>query len=195
MIETIRSSTNSASIALIGIVICVASIGLVALPLAIATPHGHDEPVPPLAYALASLGGGERLMVSLPPQSVPLPRPDHPGDTLHSRVSTACLPEALKGWLLKVQQACAGFTVISANRPGSIVRGSRRTSLHASCAAADFQVNSYPCAQRVLKDFPGGLSTDPGVVHHLHASMKRNSREWGSRFAHWQPKRRAAVKT
>lgn len=110
-----------------------------------------------------------------------------PRDLSLRGVTTDSLPPPLRAMLHKVQDSCEGFRVISACRPGARVRGSGRVSLHASCKAADFTVRNYPCAYGVLKGFPGGVSTDPGRVNHIHVSYAPSSHEWGSRFAHWQP--------
>lgn len=74
--------------------------------------------------------------------------------------------------------------MISTFRPGARVAGTGRTSLHASHRAADFVVRSWHCAYAALRGFPGGLSTDPGRVGHVHASWAPGGREWGARFAH-----------
>lgn len=99
-------------------------------------------------------------------------------------VSMARAPKGLQEWMRKVAAACPGFKAISVCRPGARVAGSGRISLHASCRAVDFQVRDYGCAQAALKGFPGGLSTDPYRVKHLHASWAPGGREWHARFAH-----------
>lgn len=115
-------------------------------------------------------------------------------------VSTTCLPAPLKAWLQKVQNACPGFRVSSALRKNARVAGSGRRSLHASCKAADFVVKDWPCAQRVLAKFPGGVSTDPTTVRcngrlcpHIHVSYAPKGREWGARFAHSGGKKRTRL--
>jgi len=126
----------------------------------------------------------------IPPLLVPPPAPAEVPRTLSTYrdhlpgVSMAKAPEPLQEWMRKVAGACAGFKAISVCRPGARVRGTGRISLHASCRAVDFQVRDYSCAQKVLKGFPGGLSTDPHRVAHLHASWAPNAREWKARFAH-----------
>lgn len=188
--EELSPLMNPAMIAPAGAVLCGLLIVGVALPYAWATPIADDgvqrvwfykaATSVERPYELASVNG---YAVATPPR-----RPQI-ADGINGRVSTGCLPDQLKAALAKVQAACPGFNVISANRPGSRVRGSGRTSLHASCQAADITVSKWSCASRVLKDFPGGMSTDPERVGHIHVSMARGSREYGSRFAHWQPKR------
>lgn len=126
----------------------------------------------------------------LPPILVPPPTPAEQPRTLTSYrdhlpgVSMKGAPAALQDWMRKVAAACPGFKAISVCRPGARVAGSGRISLHASCRAVDFQVRDYACAQAVLKGFPGGLSTDPYRVKHLHASWSPGGREWKARFAH-----------
>lgn len=104
-------------------------------------------------------------------------------------VSTAGLPTPLKEALARVQSSCNGFTVISGFRKNARVRGSGRRSLHADWKAADFKVSSYPCAYAALKGFRGGISTDPGAVHHIHISWAPQGHEWGRHFAHYSPHR------
>jgi hypothetical protein len=100
------------------------------------------------------------------------------------RVATSALPMPLQDALRRVAAACAGFRVTSACRPGATVAGTNRTSLHASCRAADFQVANYACAYAVLRGFPGGVSTDAHRVAHIHVSYAPGSGEWGARFNH-----------
>jgi hypothetical protein len=106
-------------------------------------------------------------------------------------VSLAGVPQPLVEWLHKVRDACPGFKAISACRPGARVRGSGRTSLHASCRAVDFQLSEPACAQRVMAKFPGGMSNDYRRVNHFHVSWAKGSGEWGARFAHYGGKRYA----
>lgn len=152
---------------------------------------------PPLSFAVTSLlyppEGIGRL--SPPVAVVPPPTPAEQPRTLTTYVNhlpgvdTSMLPVPLREWLDKVRVQCAGFRVISAYRPGARVAGSGRVSLHALKKAADFVVKDYSCAQKVLAKFPGGLSTDPHRVNHLHISYWPKSREWAARFAHGGGKR------
>lgn len=107
--------------------------------------------------------------------------------------SSAGLPAPLQSALAKVAAACPGFAVISTYRPGARVRGSGRTSLHASYRAADFRVDHWACAYGALAGFAGGMSTDPTRIRppHIHISWAPGSREFGRHFAHWQPHRTA----
>lgn len=120
---------------------------------------------------------------------------------LRARVSTACLPSPLKAALAKVQAACAGFQVTSAHRPGARVAGSGRTSLHSSCSAADFKVNVWGCAFKVLAAirWRGSMSTDPTTVRcggapcpHIHVGWKPGTGEHGRKFVHGSSKVRYA---
>jgi hypothetical protein len=102
-------------------------------------------------------------------------------------VSLAGLPGPLIAKVYEIEHGCPGFHVISAFRPGARVRGSGRISLHALHKAADIAGPNYPCAYAHLRDYPGGASIDPYVVHHIHLSWDPGGREWHARFAHWQP--------
>jgi hypothetical protein len=84
------------------------------------------------------------------------------------------LPDTLRSKLAEIQNACAGFRVIS-TRCGAgghswNVSGTRRTSLHCTNKAVDFQVNDYGCAYRQLAGWRGGISGDPKEVSHIHLS-------------------------
>lgn len=105
-------------------------------------------------------------------------------------VSTAGLPGPLLAAIASVQRACPGFRVISAHRPNARVRGPGRRSLHAVGRAADIAGGNYACAYRVLAGFPGGVSTDPGRVRHIHLSYAPGGQEWGARFRHYRPARK-----
>lgn len=108
-------------------------------------------------------------------------------DAAHMRgahTSTAGLPAPLVNALAQVKGACAGFRIVSTFRPGAVVRGTGRPSLHASHRAADFAVTRWRCAYAALRGFPGGMTTDPGRVGHVHLSWAPGSHEWGARFAH-----------
>ncbi len=140
--------------------------------------------------------GIERLLVA-PVREVPAPTETETPKTLTgyrdhveriSGKSMSAAPQPLQMWMRKVASACSGFKVISVCRPGARVRGSGRTSLHASCRAVDFQVASPTCAWGVLNRkgdrFPGGLSRDYKRVNHYHVSWAKSSGEWSARFNH-----------
>lgn len=88
--------------------------------------------------------------------------------------------------VMQLASLCPGTVVISTVRPGARVRGSGRPSLHRSGKAVDIGGN-YRCLYVALRGFPGGVSTDAHRVRHIHMSWDPKGREWGRRFAHWQP--------
>lgn len=104
--------------------------------------------------------------------------------------SLAGLPRPLVSIIVKVERACPGMHPVSTYRPRAIVRGTHERSLHATRQAADISGGSYGCAYRVLRGFPGGVSTDGSRMHHIHLSYAPGSREWGRRFVHGGPHRR-----
>ena len=52
--------------------------------------------------------------------------------------STHCLPASLKSRLAEVRSKFGPIRVVSTHRPGAKIKGTGRTSLHASCRAVDF---------------------------------------------------------
>jgi len=96
------------------------------------------------------------------------------------------LPIKLQDKLGEIQNGCSGFHVISTvcgnGGHGYYVRGTRRVSLHCLDKAADFTVRDYSCAYIHLQGWPGGFSTDPKIVGHVHISL--GGREDGLRFVH-----------
>jgi len=84
----------------------------------------------------------------------------------------------------RVESACPGFGIISGFRPGAVVAGTHRTSLHALHRAVDIAGGSFRCAYSVLASFAGGMSTDAWRMRHIHLSWEPGGREWGARFAH-----------
>ena len=178
----------------VAIVLCAA----VMVPVALAAkPHVKDQ---------TRLAKGAKLAVYHPPQAVLSPeiitKKVHPVVTLptpfgvvlrlRGNVSTTKLPKPLRTFLVRVQEKCAGFKVVSACRPGARVAGSGRPSLHASCQAADYQVRKPACALQLAKGWPGGHSVDYRAVNHFHASWSPKGREWKARFSHYSNKRRYA---
>lgn len=63
----------------------------------------------------------------------------------------------------------------------TLVAGTRLLSQHAGGTAVDLHGNPS-CIYALLKDWPGGYSTDYGRVRHVHVSY--GGREHGARFAH-----------
>lgn len=92
----------------------------------------------------------------------------------------------------QIMGACPGARVISAKlgRERSVVRGSGRPSLHRSGRAVDMAGNPR-CIYAQLRKWRGGVSTDYSAVAHVHFSFAPRSREWGARFVHWRPSKRA----
>ena len=97
--------------------------------------------------------------------------------------STARVVGALASLDAKVRElgADCGARVISGYRPGARVAGSGRVSEHAYDHARDLR-GDYACIYRHLAGWPGGYSTDPGRVGHVHVSL--GGPEDGRRFAH-----------
>lgn len=86
----------------------------------------------------------------------------------------------------KIAQTC-GSKVVSAFRPGANIAGSHRRSLHARYPAEAVDIAGNPgCAYKLLRDWPGGVSTDYGRVKHIHISLASDRRERGARFAHYR---------
>jgi hypothetical protein len=101
-------------------------------------------------------------------------------------LSMAGYPSELIQLVKELEQFC-GSRLISAHRPGARVRGSGHPSLHAVKRAVDMAGNPS-CMYARLKGWPGGVSTDYARVQHIHISYAPSGMEWGSRFAHWQPR-------
>lgn len=88
----------------------------------------------------------------------------------------------------EIELAC-GSRVISGVRR-TYVRGSGRRSLHWTGNAIDMTGN-YRCIYRHLQGWPGGYSTDPHRVRHVHISL--GGREDGQRFAHYHGRRHTRI--
>ena len=90
-----------------------------------------------------------------------------------------------------IADRCKGFKVISGSRPGAVVAGSGRPSLHSFNKAIDITGKDYKCAYRVIAEakFRGGVSMDAWRVAHIHISYDDvNGREMGARFQHYRPR-------
>ena len=74
-------------------------------------------------------------------------------------------------------EATCGSVIISAVSK----RGIR--SNHPIGRAVDVEGNPS-CVYALLKDWPGGYSTDYSAVRHVHISYNPGGQEWGFRFAH-----------
>lgn len=92
------------------------------------------------------------------------------------------LPSTVRTALARVASACSGFKVVSTYRKGARIRGTGRRSLHSYGLAADFRVNNYGCALKILASSPGiGYSKDGSRCRHLHVSD-------GSRVGRHEPR-------
>jgi hypothetical protein len=76
-------------------------------------------------------------------------------------------------------EATCGSVIISAISKRPI------RSNHPSGRAVDVEGNPG-CVYALLKDWPGGYSTDYAAVRHVHISYNPGGQEWGIRFAHGQ---------
>lgn len=105
------------------------------------------------------------------------------------QVSLAGVVAPLAEKAREIVSAC-GSSVISALR-NTRVRGSGRISLHASGHAVDIRGNPT-CIYAHLQGWPGGYSIDyrRRDIQHVHISYSPDGREWGARFAHWQPRKK-----
>lgn len=108
------------------------------------------------------------------------------------RRSSRGLVEPLKAKAEAILASCPGAYIMSAVRH-TRVRGSGRISLHASGRAVDMAGNPR-CIYAQLQGWPGGYSVDYARVKHVHISYSPDGREWGARFAHWQPRRARHVR-
>ena len=94
----------------------------------------------------------------------------------------------------QIVEVC-GSRVISAYRPGARVRGSGQPSLHGQYPSRAVDLAGNPaCIRRHLVGWPGGQSTDYARVGHYHVSYAPGSGEWGTRFAHYQPRKRTRAR-
>ena len=80
----------------------------------------------------------------------------------------------------ELAEACHA-RVISGFRPGARVAGTNRISQHAYNHARDL-TGDYACIYRHLTAWPGGYSTDPSAVGHIHISL--GGPEDGKHFQH-----------
>lgn len=113
---------------------------------------------------------------------------------------TELLPRPLKGLLVNVAGTCGGFKVISTvcgrGAHSQYVRGTGRVSLHCLNRAADFFVDSFRCAYKVIREagWQGGMSSDAGRVNHIHVSYAPQGREWKTTFVHGARKHYASYR-
>ena len=108
-------------------------------------------------------------------------------------VSTACLPPALKSALAGVQSRFGPVTVVSAHRRGARIRGSGRTSLHASCQAVDFRPapGTYAAvASHLRSTWHGGLGTYSAGHIHIDTGANYRWHQGGGAYAKATVRRR-----
>ncbi len=102
--------------------------------------------------------------------------------TLDARAaSTNCLPASLKSRLSELNSKFGGLKVISTNRKGARIRGSRRRSKHSGCKAVDFKIRNKWAAYRWLsKNHHGGVGVYSGKCSHIHIDVGERAR-WHSK--------------
>ena len=105
-----------------------------------------------------------------------LPRP------VRALAALVAFPAALVAKAAEIVTSC-GSQIISAFRPGAVVAGTNRPSLHRYRKAVDI-AGAPSCIYAHLKGWPGGYSVDYGRVRHVHLSYDPHGREWGARFVH-----------
>ena len=92
-----------------------------------------------------------------------------PSVALGASTDTKCLPGSLKARLAEVQRKFGPVKVVSTHRPGAKIKGTGRTSLHASCRAVDFipPRGKYGAVVSYLKGANSGhtLTYSSGHIH------------------------------
>jgi uncharacterized protein YcbK (DUF882 family) len=92
-----------------------------------------------------------------------------PSVALGATTGTNCLPASLKARLAEVQRKFGPLKVVSTHRAGAKIRGTGRTSLHASCRAVDFipPKGKYAAVVSYLKRANSGhtLTYSSGHIH------------------------------
>jgi uncharacterized protein YcbK (DUF882 family) len=84
--------------------------------------------------------------------------------------SESCLPGVIKSRLAQVRKNFGAIQVVSTHRPGAKIAGTRNTSYHASCRAADFvpPKGKYGVVTRWLyANHEGGVGTYT-CMNHIH---------------------------
>lgn len=102
------------------------------------------------------------------------------------------LPSSVSSALEQVAARCSGFQRLSTVRPGSVISGTHRASLHRYGLAVDFRVSSYGCAYAVLSGWQHGLSLDAGRMRHIHISDGSSIGRSEGRFYHGGGRRYAS---
>lgn len=164
------------------------------VPIPTARPAGAPEPDEEAAAFNAAWDRiAESLRAKEPPKVLPLARLNlfegfarEIVSAFHPRGrSLAGIVKPLADKITQVASVCPGLRVISTIRPGAVVRGSGRPSLHRYGKAVDIS-GDYRCLYAALKTFAGGVSIDAHRVRHIHVSWDPKGREWGARFAHYR---------
>lgn len=86
---------------------------------------------------------------------------------------------SLSGIVAQLKSQCGAKVIAGTVRRN--VAGTNMISCHAMGQAVDVTGN-YSCIYRVLRNWPGGYTTDAGRCKHVHISSCK--REWGLRFKH-----------
>ncbi len=92
--------------------------------------------------------------------------------------SEGCLPGVLRTRLAQVRKNFGSIQVVSTHRPGAKIAGTRTTSYHASCRAADFvpPKGKYGIVTRWLyANHEGGVGTYT-CMNHIHIDNGPNVR-------------------
>lgn len=87
------------------------------------------------------------------------------------RAEAGCMPGELRSVISRISAKFGPVQVISTHRPGARIRGSGKSSYHASCRAVDFHPprGKYGAVLAWLKaNHNGGLGTYSCNLHHIH---------------------------
>jgi uncharacterized protein YcbK (DUF882 family) len=115
-------------------------------------------------------------MTVLKPAVVALALVATPSIALGASTSTKCLPGSLKARLAEVQRKFGPVKVVSTHRLGARIRGTGRTSLHASCRAVDFVPprGKYKAVASYLRRANSGYTLTYSSGHiHLDTGRRR----------------------
>lgn len=113
---------------------------------------------------------------------VPRPRPEA------LQASPAGLVAPLAAKVAEIQAECGSVLTPHGGVRQTLVKYTRRVSLHWTGRAADMAGNPS-CIYRRLQGWAGGYSTDYSAVGHVHISWDpERGREWGVRFTHFRPR-------
>jgi uncharacterized protein YcbK (DUF882 family) len=113
------------------------------------------------------------LLVLLPVLAV-----NAPAEARGASTSESCLPSVLKSRLAQIRKNFGAISIVSTHRPGARIAGTRNTSYHASCRAADFvpPKGQYGKVTRWLyANHEGGVGTYT-CMNHIHIDNGPNVR-------------------